>query len=493
VTGFAAMEDENSAFERFLASNPSWAQTSALDDLRATEYARLDQQNHVYLDYTGGGLYAESQLRQHMEFMSSGVFGNPHSGNPASLLMTEHVERSRAKVLEYFNASPDEYTVIFTPNASGALRLVGEAYPFRRGGRFALTADNHNSVNGIREFATFKQAPVIYLPLEPDEMRLDLAAFNECITDDTAYADKLLAFPAQSNYSGVKHPLELVSQAQENGWDVMLDCAAFAPTSRVDLTEISPDYASFSFYKIFGYPTGTGCLIAKHDKLLLLDRPWFAGGTIQVASVAAQSHFMAHGEAAFEDGTVDYLNLPGVATGLEHIDSIGMDVIAERVKCLTSWILSEFGSATHGNGQPMIKIHGPSTTENRGGTITSTISDPDGVPYPGARIEELAGEANISIRTGCFCNPGAGEMAFGIEPAILEQWFERPTDVGFQELVGEVRAQTGMELSALRVSVGLATNFADVHRLMQFLDSLRDKSAAAVGAAGEHIHLRDTA
>ena len=46
----------------------------------------------------------------------------------------------------------DEYAVVFTANASHALKLVGESYPFEPGDRFLLTFDNHNSVNGIREF-----------------------------------------------------------------------------------------------------------------------------------------------------------------------------------------------------------------------------------------------------------------------------------------------------------------------------------------------------
>jgi hypothetical protein len=53
------------ALARFLRSYPAFAKTGALDVLRATDYARLDEQGHVYLDYAGGGLYAESQLRQH--------------------------------------------------------------------------------------------------------------------------------------------------------------------------------------------------------------------------------------------------------------------------------------------------------------------------------------------------------------------------------------------------------------------------------------------
>ena len=74
------------------------------------------------------------------------------------MAMTQLVEHARAFVLEFFNASPDEYTVIFTPNASGALKLVGEAYPFAPGDQYLLTFDNHNSVNGIREFARARGA-----------------------------------------------------------------------------------------------------------------------------------------------------------------------------------------------------------------------------------------------------------------------------------------------------------------------------------------------
>jgi len=54
------------------------------EELRHTDFARLDAGSHVYLDYTGAGLYAESQLAEHMELLRSGVYGNPHSLNPTS-------------------------------------------------------------------------------------------------------------------------------------------------------------------------------------------------------------------------------------------------------------------------------------------------------------------------------------------------------------------------------------------------------------------------
>ena len=107
--------------------------SASLEELRRTEYRRLDEGGRTYLDYTGGGLFAASQLREHVELLQRTVLGNPHSVNPTSSVSTQLVERGRAAVLAFFNASPEEYVAIFTPNATGALPLVGEAYPFRPG------------------------------------------------------------------------------------------------------------------------------------------------------------------------------------------------------------------------------------------------------------------------------------------------------------------------------------------------------------------------
>ena len=166
----------DAAFQAFRRAYPAYDSTRALDTLRATEYARLDRQGQVYLDYTGGGLYAESQLRDHLALLNDRVFGNPHSKNLTSLAMTELVEHARESVLSYFNADPDEYAAIFTPNATGALKLVGESYPFAPGDNYLLTFDNHNSVNGIREFARSRGATVTYIPIVAPELRADPCA-----------------------------------------------------------------------------------------------------------------------------------------------------------------------------------------------------------------------------------------------------------------------------------------------------------------------------
>src|SRR5512134_1664045 len=110
-------------FVSFLRAYPRYPTTHIVDELRATEYARLDIGGHIYLDYTGGGLYADSQLRRHNRLLTEHVFGNPHSINPTSQAATQLVDHARDYVLKFFNADPAEYLAIFTSNASGAFKL----------------------------------------------------------------------------------------------------------------------------------------------------------------------------------------------------------------------------------------------------------------------------------------------------------------------------------------------------------------------------------
>ena len=464
------------AYEAFQRACPDFHRTANLDELRATDFSRLDRHGHVYLDYTGGGLYGESQIERHTELLRNSVFGNPHSTNPTSLGSTQLIERSRGHVLEFFNASPSEYGVVFTANASHALKLVGESYPFEPGDQFLLTFDNHNSVNGIREFDRAHGARTTYIPVAPPEMRVPERLLESSWSLAHRGGHNLFAFPAQSNFSGVQHPLEWIERAQALGWDVLLDAAAFVPTNRLDLSRWKPDYVALSFYKMFGYPTGVGALIARWPALEKLHRPWFAGGTISVASVQADRHYMASGSAAFEDGTLDYANIPAIDIGLDFLETIGLDQIHLRVKCLTGWLIESLSSLRHDNGRPLIQIFGPHDSARRGGTITLNFYDTQGQVIDHDIIEQQANSKMISLRTGCFCNPGAGEMALGLSKQELVTCFTS-SDRGmtyddFRSCID------GKSTGAVRISVGIVSNFADVHAFVEFARQFLNQSAS---------------
>jgi selenocysteine lyase/cysteine desulfurase len=468
-------------FSAFVASYPAFNQTLLLDEWRESQYNRLDASGQIYLDYTGGGLYSDFQLRQHMEMLRSSVLGNPHSANPTSLAMTDLVEGTRNYVLQYFNASPDEYIAIFTANASGALKLVGEAYPFAPAGHYILTFDNHNSVNGIREFAKAKGAQVTYVPLTKPDLRIDRARLDDVLNSVDVDQNNLFAFPAQSNYSGVKHPLDLIEQAHGKGLDVLLDAAAYVPTSRLDLGVVKPEFVAISFYKMFGYPTGIGALLVRKTVFQKMQRPWFAGGTVNFASVQGNGHYLAPNEAAFEDGTVNYLDIPAIKTGLLHLEKAGIDTIGIRVHDLTGWLLGSLLSLQHSNGKPMVRIYGPSDTRMRGGTVTLNFYGPDERLLDYRRIEELANAEGISLRTGCFCNPGAGEIAEGLTTEDMIAGLNDGPELSLPHFLQVIQHRGNKSAGAIRVSVGLATNFSDVYRFMHFAESFRDKTSLNIG------------
>ncbi len=465
------MANPDPEFVAFLKSYPTYPTTHILDELRANEYARLDLGGHVYLDYTGGGLYAESQLRRHNKLLSERVFGNPHSSNPTSQAATQLVEHAREYVLKFFNADPDEYLAIFTPNASGALKLVGESYPFPRG-RYLLTFDNHNSVNGIREFAHARGAEVTYIPIMLPDMRVDDSQLSRELRRPSKSGHNLFAYPAQSNFSSVQHPLDWIEKAHEHGWDVLLDAAAFVPTNKLDLGVVKPDFVPISFYKMFGYPTGIGALLARRQALSKLHRPWFAGGTITVASVQGDKYYLADGASAFEDGTIDYLNIPAVEIGLKHLESVGYDVIHERVCSLTGWLLDHLASMRHSSGVPLVRIYGPVTMKERGGAVAVNFYDQDGSALDHRFIEQQANEVNISLRTGCFCNPGAGEVALGISRVELDVCFTQPGHEDRLTVDDFRHCIDGKSSGAVRISVGMVTNFNDIQRFLAFAGRL---------------------
>lgn len=453
----------------------------AMRELRAREFGRLAAAGIAYLDYTGSGLYPESLVRRHAEWLCRHVVGNPHSQNPGAAVATAALEEARRRVLEFFRADPAEYVVAFTANATAALKLVGESYPFGPRSRLLLTADNHNSVNGIREFARARGAAVEYVPLDEElrapELPARLAGADPSVPN-------LLAYPAQSNFSGVRHPLAWVALAREAGYDVLLDAAAYVPTSRLDLREVRPDFVALSFYKMFGYPTGVGALVARREALARLRRPWFSGGTVRFVSAQNRLHLLHPSAEAFEDGTPNFLAIAAVPAGLDFLEEVGLERIGAHVERLTARLLDALVALRHSNGAPLIELYGPRTLEARGGSVAFNVRDPAGRVVDRAVVEARAAAAGVALRTGCFCNPGAAEAAFRYGAVEAYRCFHAlsPAEFTLQQFA---TCMDDKPVGAVRASLGIASDDSDVNRLIEVLAGFRDEAAA--GAAPRRV------
>lgn len=437
--------------------------TTAIADVRRREFARLDEAGEVYLDFTGSALAPASCLAG---VDAAGIFGNPHSSHRASRRSTAVMDDARAAVLAHFGVDASTHDVCFTANATAALKLVGESYPFDEGRGLVLSADNHNSVNGIREFARRAGATTTVLPVDAALRLGNPSQGIRLPKSDHGHAPGgLLAYPAQSNFSGVLHPLALVDEAHAAGLDVLLDAAAYASAHALDLATCEADFVAVSFYKMFGWPTGVGALIARHAALDRLRRPWFAGGTVEFVSVANDRHGPRRGHERFEDGTPNFLALADIPRGLEWMASLGVDAIAAHVDAMTSTLIDALSRLRRANGAPAVVIYGPATTEGRGGTVAFNVLDGHARVMPYDVVETALSDQGVFVRGGCFCNPGASEAAFGFDPARTSHCLAA-LDGDFS--IPRFAACLGVDavVGALRASVGVPTNTHDIDRLI---------------------------
>ncbi|EJD08353.1 PLP-dependent transferase [Fomitiporia mediterranea MF3/22] len=460
------------AFDSFVDTYPEYRQTWILDSLRRSDYTRLTRSDETYVDYMGGCLFPESLVQIHADFLSRNIMGNTHSVSNSSQTSTNLAIEARNAVLDFFKAPPG-YTVIFTQNATGALKLVGESYPFCDDGAFVLGVDSHNSVNGIRRFASQAGARVVYLR-SGSRGGVDLAETENVLLENrpsSSGAPCLLALTGLSNISNTKNPLEICAYAKRLGYHTVLDAAALATTSAINLTE-SPgiDAMCVSFYKMFGFPTGVGALIVKEDFLRTLHRPWFAGGTVDVVQVPGSLVTMASDLTEhFQDGTINYLSLPAVTHGLRFL-TMYMPFLPMRLSALTHYLVAGLEGLRHDvNGSRVARILSRLPTRrlreigdqaNFGSTVSLHFLDSDGMMLPLSFIEYAAAQRRISLRTGCVCNPGGAAAIIGIE-SDMEQLYEGVTLRDFESRVGH-------ELGVVRISLGLASNFVDVWRVMEF-------------------------
>ena len=288
------------------------------------------------------------------------------------------------------------------------------------------------------------------------------------------------AYPAQSNFSGVQHSLTGLLSRGQHGWDVLLDAAAFAPTNRLDLSVVQPDFVTLSFYKMFGFPTGIGALIVRRAMFEKLCRPWFAGGTITLASVQGEGwHGLAPGAAGYEDRTVGLpWGTPGITFGIEHVGgSIEWTRFTPASRRSLATFFEQMALTSHSNSAlPRVR---PETMDRRGATIAFYLLDPDGKVFDVYRIESLAGDELISVRTGCFCNPGDGRLHARITREEMESCFakDHSVPVTLEDCQEIIEDATGKVPNTIRVSLGIASTFADVDRFLKFAGEFRDRTA----------------
>ncbi|XP_043289981.1 molybdenum cofactor sulfurase 2 [Venturia canescens] len=469
--------------------------TSVYDDstieVMRKEFSRLHDEH--YLDHAGATLYSETQIKRIGNDMLTSLYANPHSAGTAGFLSHEIVERTRYRLLDHFHASPDEYELVFTSGATAALKIVADTFRFRdvatRGqetGSFIHLVDNHTSVLGMRDLVTERGGKVSCLSREK-AFKIFAESSQPKITQPTKqWTNSLFVYSAQCNFTGFKYPLSWIRKVQDGildfkndgnsgKWHVLLDAAAYAATNDLDLSKFKPDFVALSFYKMFGYPTGTGALLVRKSSADALQKIYYGGGTVNLALSLKNFHVKRDVfHERFEDGTLPFLSIISLQHGLDALALIPLDDISRHVFSLARYLHHSLATMHHRNKKPVAKIYSDTNYENRetqGGIVSFNLlrSSGDYVGY--TEIVNMASLFKIYLRTGCFCNPGTCQRQLGLSDEDVMNNFEAGyTCGGSRDLIN------GKPTGAVRISFGYMSSREDVEAVLSmirkcFLDS----------------------
>uniref|UniRef100_A0A4W3JJ23 Molybdenum cofactor sulfurase n=1 Tax=Callorhinchus milii TaxID=7868 RepID=A0A4W3JJ23_CALMI len=442
----------------------------------------------TYLDHAGTTLYAHSQLQRFYQDLADNVYGNPHSENLSSKLTHDTIENVRYRVLQHFNTSPEEYSVIFTSGSTAALKLVAESFQWTRAkprnsrSCFCYLVDNHTSVVGMRGLATLNDA--LAMPVKPEEIleRKDYPLTNSIALDEEedCHINHLFCYPAQSNFSGTKYPLTWTKDIKlrnmypsnriSGKWFVLLDAASFVSTSPLDLTSHQPDFIPISFYKIFGFPTGLGALLVRNESRHLLEKIYFGGGTA-AAYLAGEDFYVPRETLAgrFEDGTISFLDIIALKHGFDTLERLtgGMENIMLHTFSLVHYTYIVLTGMQHANGAPVSHIYRDNEFESpdmQGPIINFNILDENGDIVGYSQVDRMASLYNIHLRTGCFCNTGSCQQHLGISNEDVRKNLQAGHICGdSMDLID------GLPTGSVRISFGYMSTFEDAQRFLRFI------------------------
>lgn len=422
--------------------------------------------------------------------MIANLYGNPHSASDPAMLSGHMVDSIRVQTLAFFGADPEHFDLIFTANATAAIKLVGESFrdlaasnPTQRAFWYGYHKDAHTSLVGIRELSNEQ---------------------NHCFTSDEEVEDwlngqvgltrkplnseglpGLFSYPGQSNMTGRRLPLQWTKRLRESRLPShqntysLLDAAALATTTELNLSDpdSAPDFTAVSFYKIFGFPDIGALIVRKGSGHILGWRKYFGGGTVNGLTVIHEATVQRKDATlhdGLEDGTLPFHSIIALGCAIEvHRRLYGsMKSISQHTSFLAYRLYHGMRSLTHYNGVPVCVIYndpdrstyGDATTQ--GATVAFNIMRSDGTYFGHSLVERSANDKGIYLRSGGLCNPGG--IASYLE---IELWqYKRAWSAGYRCGDDKVELVHGKSTGLVRASLGAMSTIADVDSLLAFLE-----------------------
>ncbi|CAJ2501139.1 Uu.00g039920.m01.CDS01 [Anthostomella pinea] len=455
----------------------SWEYNDRIEALRDYEFPML--KDNVYLDHAGTTLYAKSLMDKFATDMTTNLFGNPHSASASSQASMSRIEDIRVRVLQFFNADPSEFDLVFVANATAGIKLVADAFRGSPGGfDFLYHQACHTSLVGVRQEAENS------LCLDDDAVRNCLESGGKNPLQDLERRAKstLFAYPAQSNMNGQRFPLSWSERMRKCGaasgdrFFTLLDAAAFAATSPLDLgnSENAPDFTVLSFYKLFGFPDLGGLIVRRQAAPVFQHRRYFGGGTVDMVACVKEHWHATKTQSlheSLEDGTLPIHNIIALDSALDvHQKLYGsMKDVSSHTAFLSRRLYDGFVALQHGNGEAVCAMYSTFSEQTdddigNGPVLAFNLRSHLGAWVSLAEFEKLAVLKQFHIRTGGLCNPGGIASALGLEPWEIRRNFSAGFRCGNDNDV-----MSGKPTGVIRVSMGAMSTASDVDKFIDFI------------------------
>jgi len=410
--------------------------------------------------------------------MTANLFGNPHSASASSQDTMSRIENIRHRVLGFFNADPAEFDLVFVANATAGIKLVSDAFRGSpQGFNYLYHQACHTSLVGVRQEAMNSTC------FDSHDVDSWVEGNGSTMITDSCHRKTLFAYPAQSNMDGQRYPLtwpeklRKFNTSADSELYVLLDAAAYASTSPLDLSDVetAPDFTVLSFYKIFGFPDLGGLIVRRQAASVFRQRRYFGGGTVDMV-VSSREHWHAPKTQSLhesvEDGTLPIHNIIALGTALEtHHKLYGtMADVASHTAYLAHRLRKGLESLQHSNGKQICITYskspgGPHAELGSGPVLAFNLQSQLGAWVSLTEFEKLAVLKNFHIRTGGLCNPGGVAAALGLEPWEMKENFSAGFRCGSENDI-----INGKPTGVIRVSLGAMSTALDVDKFIAFVD-----------------------
>jgi len=339
----------------------------------------------IYLDNAATSFPKPEAVYQAMDRFGRASLANPGRAGHKMALAAEHtLDDGRHRLNRFFNGtSPERW--VFTLNCTDALNMAFKGV--LQAGDHVITSDlEHNSVS--RPLRAMELDGFITLTrVKADGTgTLDPDAIKVAITPKT----RMVAVGHASNVIGTVQPIAEIGQVvRERDVLFLVDAAQTAGVVPVDVQTLHIDLFALPGHKGLMGPTGTGALyVAPRVKINV----WREGGTGGDSSNEVQPKEFPY---FLEGGTPNVLGVAGLSTGIQWVESEGLQKIRTHEVGLTEWLWRQL------DGIDGVQVYGHRDAARRVGTL-SFRSETLAAPELGGILDQAF---DIAIRPGLHCAP----------------------------------------------------------------------------------------